>query len=301
MDRLSALLMRFGYTVETFYRGSFCGGNLLPATAGVGYLHLVKSGQVSFHHEDRPTMVVNTPSLVLYPRPCEHRLEARDNVELVCATILAHGAPDDLVKTLPQLITLPFVEMPELAATLELVFAEASRDGFGQQLLLDRLCDVLLVQLLRHLLTRKIVSEQDLFGLTDSTLSKAMLAMQAEPGKPWTVESLAALCGMSRSKFAQRFHVVIGATPADYLLEQRMNLAKRLLLHGRQVQDVASDVGYSTQPAFTRAFRAACHMTPREWLTRQSIRAGGASTPPSPSGQRPASHIRKVPEPGWLA
>lgn len=84
------------------------------------------------------------------------------------------------------------------------------------------------------------------------------------------MESLATLCGMSRSKFAQRFSTVVGITPAEYLLEQRMTLAKRLLLHGRQVQDVAGDVGYSSQPAFTRAFRTVCRMSPRDWLATRS-------------------------------
>lgn len=81
---------------------------------------------------------------------------------------------------------------------------------------------------------------------------------------------MATLCGMSRSKFAQRFSTVVGITPAEYLLEQRMTLAKRLLLHGRQVQDVAGDVGYSSQPAFTRAFRTVCRMSPRDWLATRS-------------------------------
>lgn len=269
MDRLSALLLRFGYTIDTFYRGSFCGDNVLPATPGVGYLHLVRSGRVAFHHDDTPVLQVDEPTLVLYPRPYAHRLQAQPRAELLCATIAAHAAPEGLVKALPHLVAIPFAQLTALSGTLELLFAQSAEDGLGQKLILDRLFDVLLVQLLRHLLARKVVSERSLFGLADSTLSKALLGMHAEPGKPWTVESLAALCGMSRSKFAQRFHVVVGITPAEYLLEQRMNQARRLLLSGRQVQDVAAVVGYSTQPAFTRAFRAACGMTPRAWLARQ--------------------------------
>jgi AraC-like DNA-binding protein len=268
MDRLSVLLMRFGYTVETFYRGTFCGENLLAAEPGIGHLHLVRSGQVSFHQDGAPPLLVAQPTLVLYPRACAHRLESSAGTELLCATIRPHGSPDGLARTLPPMIALPFQHVPALAHTIELLFTEADQPNFGQKLILDRLCDVLLIQLLRHLLAQQLTSEPALYGMSDTALSKALAAMHSQPGEPWTVESLALLSGMSRSKFAQRFRSLTGVTPAEYLLEQRMSLAKRLLLHGRQVQDVASHVGYSTQPAFTRAFRSACNMSPRDWMAQ---------------------------------
>ncbi|MBY0239613.1 MAG: AraC family transcriptional regulator [Burkholderiaceae bacterium] len=269
MDRLSAFLMRFGYTVETFFHGQFCGDNLLPAKPGTGHLHLVRHGQIWLHHDDGPPLPVDGPAVILYPQPCAHRIVARDHAELLCATIVSHGSADGLIRTLPRVIPMPLAQMPALAVTFNLLFEEAGQQGYGQKLILDRLCDVLLLQALREMLAQRGGVMGRVFGLSDSTLSRAILAMHAEPGARWTVDTLAGLCGMSRSKFAQRFHAVVGIPPAEYLLEQRIHLAKRLLARGRQVQEIAAEVGYSTQPAFTRAFRTTCKMTPREWLARR--------------------------------
>lgn len=262
MDRLSALLMRFGYTVTTFFQGAFCGASALAGPAGAGHLHLVRSGQVGFHHEQGPPLLVNTPTLVFYPRPCPHRLEVEGSAELLCATIMPRGNPQGLIETLPPVLALPLSQLPELGATLALLLEEAGRDAPGRQLVLDRLFDVLMLQLLRKLLSPLMAGAG---GLGDNRLSPALLAMHEQPQRPWTVARLAQRCSMSRSKFAVQFHAVVGVTPADYLMEQRIALAKSLLEQGQQVQQVALLTGYASQPGFTRAFQRVCQMSPRAW------------------------------------
>ena len=73
-------------------------------------------------------------------------------------------------------------------------------------MVLKRLCEILMVQLLRHALQHKLISSTALPGVSDPALGKAMHAMRAHPGGKWSVAELAAVCGMSRSRFARQFH-----------------------------------------------------------------------------------------------
>lgn len=274
MDRLDALMARWGFTTETFYNGEFCGFNTLGEQEQVGFLHLVRAGKVMLHNEDGPPVLIDQPSLVLYAHPGIHRLAVPHgaSVHLLCARVRFHGNEKNaLARALPGYLQVPLADLPPLGKTLELLFDEAVCSEFGQQLILDRLCDVLVVQLIRHAFRTQQISEARLSGLSDPALSKALMAIHRDPAYPWTVDELAAESGMSRSRFARQFHLVVGSTPADYLTEQRMVLAQRLLLKHKPVQNVAFEVGYGSQPAFTKAFTAKFGMSPRAWLGGQRV------------------------------
>lgn len=271
MDRLSALLMRFGYTATTFFQGAYCGTSSLNGPAGAGHLHLVRAGRVSFHQSSAPTLHVSTPTLVFYPRPCPHQLQAAPGAVLLCASIVPRGDAPGLIERLPPVVAMPLAQLPALAATLALLLDEADSKAPGRLLVLNRLFDVLIVQLLRELLS-PMVDGPD--GLGDHRLSPALLAMKAQPQHDWPVAQLAQCCGMSRSKFASQFHAVVGVTPADFLVQQRIAMAKSLLRQGRQVQQVATLVGYASQPGFSRAFERVCRVSPRAWLRAQAPPAG---------------------------
>ena len=269
MDRLSAQLMRLEYSADTFFEGAFCGRNHFPAQPGTGHLHLVRRGPATFTHDDGTLLQVDVPSLVFFPRPLTHGLDTgTGTARLLCATVHLAGDGDAVIDSLPPCLHIPLAQLPALAGVLDLLFDEAQHGGLGQKLVLNRLCDVLIVQLLRHALAGKLISAARLFGLSDTALAKALAAMHDHPGRHWTVASLAALCGMSRSRFARHFHAVIASPPAQYLTGQRMLRAQALLKQGWLVQDVALEVGYGSQPAFTRAFRACLGLSPRDWLAQ---------------------------------
>ena len=281
MDLLSALLLRLDFSADTFFEGVFCGSNHFPAQAGTGHLHLVRQGPATFIHADGTRLLADAPSLVFYPRPLAHGLDTGGGTaRLLCATVRLAGGDDAVIDSLPPWLHIPLAQLPAMAGVLELLFDEAQHGGLGRKLVLDRLCDVLIVQLLRHALASGLISAPRLFGLADAALAKALAAMHEHPGRHWTVASLATLCGMSRSRFARQFHAVLGCPPAAYLTGQRMLRAQALLRQGRLVQDVALEVGYASQPAFTRAFRASLGQPPRDWLA-QADRAG---SPPSSAG-----------------
>src|ERR1700681_3634445 len=83
---------------------------------------------------------------------------------------------------------------------------------------------------------------------------------------PWTVETLAATAGMSRSAFALRFKELLGETPLEYLTNWRMYKATGLMQKGdRKLFEVAKSVGYDSDAAFSKAFKRVLGVAPREY------------------------------------
>ncbi len=89
----------------------------------------------------------------------------------------------------------------------------------------------------------------------DRHLARALDAIHEHPGRPWTVEDLAAVAAMSRSAFAERFRAETGTSPLGYVTEVRMARARSLLADGVRVSEVARRLGYASDEGFSRAFR----------------------------------------------
>lgn len=106
-------------------------------------------------------------------------------------------------------------------------------------------------------------------GLGDAHLAKALNAMHAAPERPWTLQGLADLAGMSRARFAAHFGEVVGEPAIEYLAGWRLSVAQGLLTQGRQVKSIADEVGYGSPNALTRAFTQRLGQTPTEWLAQR--------------------------------
>lgn len=269
-DGLSRLLGHTGLRARTFYTGVLCGLHAFHAAEGVGHLHVVRAGTVRIMAAQR--MVIEEPALLFYPRPLDHRLDVPSGVtaEVLCASVSYDAGIDNaLVRGLPALVVVPLDVAPGLAPTLELLFAEADREGIGRQAMLDRLCDVVLIQIVRHAIEQGWVARGLLAGLAHPRLGKALAAMLDAPGEVWTLEMMAAQANLSRSSFARHFRETVGATPAALLAQIRIGLAQRLLRQGKPLATVAQTVGYGSQPALSRAFIRETGITPSDWLRQQ--------------------------------
>jgi AraC-like DNA-binding protein len=100
-------------------------------------------------------------------------------------------------------------------------------------------------------------------ALRDPRLARSILALHRDPGRDWTVEALAMEGGVSRSVFAERFQATIGMPPLRYATELRMRLAGRWLGEEREsIDSVAYRLGYSSQAAFSRAFKRVTGASP---------------------------------------
>jgi transcriptional regulator GlxA family with amidase domain len=87
--------------------------------------------------------------------------------------------------------------------------------------------------------------------------------MHEAPKKSWTLDDLASIAGMSRTRFAEHFRTRIGQTPIDYLTVWRVTVARQLLARGKPVKSVALQVGYQSAAAFSRVFSRVTGQAPR--------------------------------------
>ena len=269
MDKISSLVGRYSFRARVFFNGVFCDANAFAEDKSAGQLHLVRKGPVVFHHDGAPPLRVDAPAMVFYPRGTGHTLEIPDGASatLLCAHIsFEDGGANPLARALPTCLHLPLAGMPTLAHTLELLFAEAAATEQGRDVILDRLCDVLMIQVLRHEFETGTLSVGLLAGLADRQLAPALGAIHARPHEPWQLESLAREACMSRARFTEHFRNVVGVPPGEYLTRWRIGVAQDLLRKGMPVKVVSSQAGYTSAPAFTRAFTALVGASPRQWL-----------------------------------
>lgn len=270
-DRLAALFAQFGVAARVFHAGALCGVNDVGDVDGPGHLHLVRGGRVEVVHGAATVQVIERPSLLLYPRALPHRFvtDAGRGADLACAELhFDGGAGNPIAGALPAWTCLPLEQVPGAAPVLALLFEEAFERRCGRDALLDRLFEVVLIQVLRALMEGAQTSIGMLAGMAHPRLRHALVAIHESPAEPWTLETLAARAGMSRSAFADAFRVAVGSTPGGYLQAWRIGLAARALRAGRPLKLVAGEVGYASEAALSRAFKAQSGMSPRQW-TRQ--------------------------------
>lgn len=158
-------------------------------------------------------------------------------------------------------------------SVLGLLDTEAARDRPGQDAVLDRLLDVLLVSALRAWFERPDAAAPAWFRAQDDpVVAGALRRMHDEPARHWTLASLARECGVSRAALARRFSARIGEPPMRYLTGWRMALAADLLADPAQtLASVAPRVGYRSGFALSEAFRRVTGHRPSH------LRTSGAS------------------------
>jgi AraC-like DNA-binding protein len=141
----------------------------------------------------------------------------------------------------------------------------------GGSLITQQLACMMLVQALRlHLTDTTSTTPGWLSALSDKHIGLAITNMHSDPGRNWTLQSLAECVGMSRSVFALRFRAIVGATPMEYLTRWRMLLAAdRLKNSSDGLSTVAQSLGYVSDSAFGKAFRRVMGCSPRQY-TRSS-------------------------------
>ena len=138
----------------------------------------------------------------------------------------------------------------------------------GSSLIAQQLAYMMLIQALRlHLTDAANAGRGWLSALTDKHMGLAIASVHDDPGYSWTLESLAARVGMSRSVFALRFRETVGATPMEYLTRWRMLLAAdRLKKTEDGLSAIAQSLGYVSESAFGKAFRRVMGCSPRQYV-----------------------------------
>lgn len=277
MDRLSTLLTLFGVRADLFYSGGLCGVSEFDGADRRGHIHLLQEGELGVEFAGRSKVLLTEPSLIFVPRPSKHQLIGSETggARLQCASLeFAGGANNPLAASLPDLIMLPLAGLPMLSDTVKWLFAEAASDHCGRHATLDRLFELTVIQLMRHLLDNHQLKTGMMAGLADVRLARSLVKIHEEPQYPWSISELAGESNMSRASFAAHFKDVVGQTPAEYLLSWRISLAQKLLREGRSMALISDQVGYESPSALARAFRRKTGLNPRDWM--KSVSAEGA-------------------------
>jgi AraC-like DNA-binding protein len=154
-----------------------------------------------------------------------------------------------------------------LGTTLKFTVNEARIGRPGNAAILGRLTELMFVEILREYMQRLPADAGGwLAGLNDPYVGKALRLMHANPARDWTVDDLAHEAAVSRSVLAQRFTDLVGEAPMRYLANWRMQVAKQMMRDGaRNIQEVATRVGYDSEAAFNRAFKRATGSPPAAW------------------------------------
>ncbi|ONI90121.1 AraC family transcriptional regulator [Actinosynnema sp. ALI-1.44] len=178
------------------------------------------------------------------------------------ASVLVSGAferrgdlSERLLRSLPAVLVVPVADSPY--PSVETVVAEISRDRPGQQLVLDRLLDLMLVSALRSWFDAPDTDAPAWCrALDDPLLGLALRLLHDNPAHAWTVADLAAKVGVSRAGLARRFTALVGESPMAYLTGWRITLAADLLrTTDHTVATIARKVGYANAFALSVAFK----------------------------------------------
>lgn len=264
-------------------------------------LFFVERGEVTLHVDDNPGVVLKPMQLaLLLHRPAQEIRFKGGGERLSLAEVGASpdvrvGSPPGeseslrcfwgafsfdgelaarVLRTLPPVIVLTDLEenpsqLLEMCCNLILMEMKAGQPGAN--VMVSRLLDLLLIQVLRRWAHSIEDAPSWLAAAQDDRIARAVGAIHREPARDWTNTQLAELAGMSRSSFVDRFAKVMGQQPGAYLRAWRLDRAAEALQHsGASIDSIADQVGYASQESFSRAFHARFDVSPSAWRFSRS-------------------------------
>jgi AraC-like DNA-binding protein len=288
-DMLSHVLTQVRLRGGAVYRAKLGAPWALRFPAGAAHFYYVEQGTAWVHLAGRTALSLEQGDLLMLPHRQDHVLSggalmAPDDIELVSRAhfgtnrhVLRAGkdgavcrliggqfhfdgdAAAAVLAALPQALHLPgngIDAPPWLDAITRFLLQEAHGGGPGSALMVSRLVDLLVIRMLRCWAESQVRLPGWIAGLSELRLGRALRAIHAEPHRPWTVQALAALAGMSRSAFAERFTAAVGQAPLQYAQHWKLTLAHDMLAQGVLVTQAAGRSGYASEAAFSRAFKS---------------------------------------------
>lgn len=253
--------------------------------SGIRSLLIVRAGSFQFRCDDAGTepIVLHPGDLVLLafesafsmspakPSPGSgNGIALSETCEwLHCTFDLDASLSSRLLSCLPKVVRLHHAgggAMDWLDITAAFALAETGLNEPGAAVMVSRLIEVLLIRVLRLFAVDLTAPTSWLTGATDPSIGRALGVMHATPGRHWSVPELARTATLSRTVFARRFVETVGEPPLRYLTALRLDKAAELLQRtDNSLADISEAVGYSSEPAFSRAFKARFGTSPSLW------------------------------------
>lgn len=270
------------------------------ALQGSPAFHIVLNGPVKLLLPGHGEHLLETGDIAFIPAGKEHHIRHPDAPELSdywlmddfkghCNEPVAvgNGQPRNLILSVrclldadmgrPLLSSLPSCMVirqglegsgPEwLKIGLNFLALEAELYRPGRDTLINRLIGMFLIECVRDYVEQLPEEANNwLSAVRDPYLSPALSAIHAQPAHPWTVADLAGLACLSRSAFHERFSDIIGMPPLAYLTEHRLRLAAwHLAQQDIGINRISERVGYSSETAFSQAFRRQYGISPSQY------------------------------------
>jgi AraC-like DNA-binding protein len=158
-----------------------------------------------------------------------------------------------------------FLKHPWLKSTLDQLSGEFMSQQPGAELVVNKLTEVVLVELIRINFGREEQS-QFILALSDKRIAKALQRLHNELHMTWTLEKMAEEVGMSRAAFAKRFKELVGQAMFEYLTALRVQRARELLQETKlPIYEISGQVGYESELAFTKTFKKHVGTTPTRY------------------------------------
>ncbi|MDB5999702.1 MAG: hypothetical protein JWP52_1401 [Rhizobacter sp.] len=279
---------------------------LEPGAERVVMFHLITEGECFVEMGDGPPMRLVAGDAIIFPQGDAHRMCSQPGVppasgarldvvlsrrprqlayggggattRLVCGYLACDARlARMLLAGLPPLVKVNVRQSDAgvwLESSVRYALTEARSPRPGGAGVLAKLAEVLFIEVLRLYINEHTQGRTGwLAGVSDRIVGSALDSLHKSPAHAWTLDELARTSGTSRSVLAERFQLLVGSSPIQYLTQWRMLLASNLLCRSNApLTRIAQDVGYQTDTAFSRAFRREFGAPPAAWRRSQAAR-----------------------------
>ncbi len=267
-DLLSQVLAKIRLTGDRVYSTRLEDAQQLPLDHNSAHVCLLQKGQLHIQCANQQAVMMAPGDVVLLPHaPSALTVTAVAGpaTVVICRFWFDGASFQAMLFALPRLIHIKHTDAAQWAeGLLHFMLIEADHVQPGGALMVSRLIDLTVIRILRTWVQQGDASGW-LGGLSDVRIARALRAIHQHPGQQWRIDALAAEAGMSRSSFCERFNALVGRSPLRYQNEWRLTLAKTMLAtHTNRVGEVGFAIGYESEAAFSRAYKAFFGRSPRE-------------------------------------
>ncbi|MGK0170175.1 MAG: AraC-like DNA-binding protein [Gammaproteobacteria bacterium] len=268
-------------------------------------IHYVLGGRGTLSFEGYPAMEVEAGAMIVAPPDSKHRLKGTgdprqmsailrqcqplnsgldelgtpvqklaDGIAVACGTVdVFYRGMEGIFNYLPEPIMVQSHDGDIIWQSFEMIIREMTRSQAGSRAMLRSLFQGCLIEMLRLYSTDETCQLQWLQALNKPRLNKVIESIIEDPAKPYTLESLAEQCAMSRSTFAAKFKEAFGRSAMDFVKEVRLRTAAKMLIQTDiPVKNICLKVGYDSRSHFTHAFSELFDSSPGQYREAHSAR-----------------------------
>jgi AraC-like DNA-binding protein len=267
-DLLSQVLAQIRLTGDRVYSSRLQAKARVLLEPRAAHVCVLKQGRLKVACRGEPPATIDAGDLFLLPRdPEDLRITVTEGpaTMIVCRFWFDASSLRAMLFALPWLIHIRSTDAADwLEGIVHFMLLEADDVQPGGALMISRLIDLIVIRALRTWVHQGRASGW-LGGLSDPRIARALRALHEQPQQRWSIEALAGIASMSRSSFSERFAALVGRSPLRYWNEWRLTLARDMLAKpNARVGEVGLAIGYESEAAFSRAYKAFFGRSPRD-------------------------------------